>query len=466
MAFTVKLYSVSKKMNSTLRPTTVLVQTDCRLKEPCSIINPVLSINFGLTANPQIYNYAYIQSFGRYYFIRNWTFSQALWNAELEVDVLASWRDYIRSTTCYIVRSSYASNGKIIDTMYPAKSESSIQDSQVTPSPWITDSIGNGCYVVGVAGQTTTYYIFTKSALDLFFNYLFSDTYAMDMTANWSSTFPQLKAQCNPLQYITSLMWFPFQIVGDDVSSIRVGWVNVPVACWAVSGSGIANGLSGWTLRKHPQAATRGDYLNNAPFSNYTLFYPPWGNITLDSECLANATNIIATWNVDLRTGQGTLIIASGTSMEGNTHILSWLHSQVGVAQQVSQIVNKGYGFGNAFAPALATSANIFAGNFAGAAATIASEIGNAAASKIPSATTLGSNGGIDSLRGTPSLQYEFKLIVDEDNGHRGRPLCEMREISTLLGYIQVSKPTILAPTTKEEQEKIIDFMEGGFFNE
>jgi hypothetical protein len=152
--------------------------------------------------------------------------------------------------------------------------------------------------------------------------------------------------------------------------------------------------------------------------------------------------------------------------MEGNTHILSWLHSQVGVAQQVSQIVNKGYGFGNAFAPALATSANIFAGNFAGAAATIASEIGNAAASKIPSATTLGSNGGIDSLRGTPSLQYEFKLIVDEDNGHRGRPLCEMREISTLLGYIQVSKPTILAPTTKEEQEKIIDFMEGGFFNE
>jgi hypothetical protein len=465
MAIGITLYTFSKEINSTARPTGGTTYS-CVLKEPCGILSPTVSLNLGTSASPTNSNYAYIDSFDRYYYIREWTFNKGLWYATMEVDVLASWRGTIGSTSCYILRSSNESDGKIIDTAYPAKSSSSIQDSQIKPSPWITDSIGNGCYVVGVAGQSTTYYIFTKSALDLFFAYLFSDTYAMDMTANWSSTFPQLKAQCNPLQYITSLMWFPFQVVGDNVTSIRVGWVNVPVACWAVSGSGIANGLTGWTLRKHPQAATRGDYLNNTPFSNYTLFYPPWGTIQLDPECIANSTNIIAEWDVDLRTGQGTLIVASGDSMADNTHVMSWVHSQVGVPQQVSQIVSKGYGFGNAFAPLLSAGANIVAGNYAGAAVTAAAEIGNAAAAKIPSASTIGSNGGINALRGDPAIQYEFKYIVDEDNTNIGRPLCSIRQVSTLGGYIKATNINLSIYSTAEEKEKIIGFMEGGFYYE
>lgn len=464
MGFDINLYTFTKKANSTLRPN---VQPDGTysivLKESCSIINPEVIFNFGLTYNPSTHNYAYIPSFSRYYFIKDWTFENGLWHAKLEIDTLATWRDYIGLTNCYILRSAADYNGTLLDTSYPAKSVSALEESQGT-SPWITDTLENGIFIVGVAGQNTTYYIFTYSSLQVFFEYLFSDVYASDVTTNWSSVFPQLKAQLNPLQYITSVMWMPFITFGAEVSTIRVGWANVPVAAWMVDGSGLRYGQTDFILRRHPQQA-RGTYLNNAPYSNYMLFYPPWGTITLDAEVCANATTISAIWGVDLRTGQGTLTIASGDGITA-THIMSWTHSQVGVHYQVSQVINKGYGIGNTFAPAISTTANMLSGNFAGAASTIAGEVGNYAASKVPSATTIGSNGGIDSLRGLPALQYEFKNVADEDLLNRGRPLCAMRQINSLTGYIKVANAYIEIAATQLERETIIQHMEGGFYYE
>lgn len=455
----------SKKLNSTALPGGDHVTYNCRIKEPCGILAPVISLNLGLENNPAQYNYAYIPAFNRYYFIKEWTFENALWNATMQVDTMASWRGYIGGSSCYILRCSNTFEGKILDNSYPGISMTSLQDSQ-TSSPWITDNMDNGTYVVGVAGQKTTYYMFMAGGLDLFFQYLFSNNYANAVTGGaWADIYPQLKAQCNPLQYITSIMWFPFAATGTEVDTIRVGWVDVPAAAWRVDGSGLRNGLSGWTIRRHPQA-DRGEYLNNAPYSGYTLFYPPFGSINLDPDCMANSVNIIAEWNIDLRTGQGTMIVACGDEMEGNTHVMSWVHSQIGVHYQVSQVVNRGYGIGNTIMPAISAAANIATENYAQAGVAVLGEFGNFAASKIPSATTVGSMGGMDTLRGLPALQYEFKLVAEEDNAHKGRPLCNMRRIDTIPGYIKVANAYIDIPATQDERNAIISYMEGGFYYE
>ncbi len=460
MGFNVNLYTFSKKVNSTAVPTAGAVTHSCIIKEPCGILNPSIGLNLGLANSPAAYNYAYIPTFSRYYYIREWTFQNALWHASLEVDVLASWKAQIGAATCYVLRSSQSYNGAIVDRTYPAINTTTMEESQST-TPWVTDSIENGIFVVGIAGQNTTYYLFTYGALQLLFDALFSDWYAAELTENWSLAFPQLKAQTNPLQYITSIMWMPFLTFGTVVDTIRVGWVDVPVAAWRVDGSGLRYGQIDWTLRRHPQAETRGAFLNNAPFSNYTLFYPPWGVIQLDPDVMANSDTISVIWGVDLRTGQGTLTIAGG-----DLHTMSWTHSQVGLHYQVSQVINKGYGMLQAFAPLVSAGANIISGNYVGAIANGISEIGNAAAAKIPSATTIGSNGGLDSLRGIPAVQYEFKLIVSEDIDHRGRPLCENRQINTLSGFVMVSDADINIPASKNEQDSIRTYMEGGFFYE
>lgn len=466
MAFDINLYTFSKKLNSTAIPTTPARTFNCKLKEPCGILAPTISLNLGLANSPHDYNYAYIPEFSRYYFVKEWVYESALWYAQLDVDVLATWKTEIGQSECYILRSATAFNGEIVDTTYAGTSDTSLQESQSATSPWITDNMANGVYVVGIAGQSTTYYIFTQEGLDLFFTFLFSGLYASALLGmEWVSLFPEAKQQSNPLQYITSIMWYPFITVGTSVETIRVGYVDVPCAAWKVDGVGIVAGTSGWTLRKHPQAS-RGDYLNNAPFSNYMLFYPPFGTIPLDPDSMANSEVLVAEWLVDLRTGHATMEITCGADIESASHIMSWIQSQVGVHYQVSQVVNKGYGFGNAFMPALSTAANILAENYAGAAATVAGEIGNAAAAKIPSATTIGSNGGLDTLRGIPALQYEFKLVVEDDNTHRGKPLCENRVINTLGGYTKVANAYIDIAATQIEKNSIISYMEGGFFYE
>lgn len=465
-AFTVNLYTFNKKINSTKLPSGAAETFNCRIKEPCSVLNPVIGLNMGLTDSPAAFNYAYIPAFNRYYFVKEWTFDNALWYASLQVDALASWKSDIGGSSCYVLRSAARSNGAIIDTSYPATSVTTIAKAQAGESPWKfdrSDNLHGGMYVVAVASESTSYYIFPNDASkNLLFNWLFSDDYANAVTANWASQFPQLKAQTNPLQYITSTIWFPFIATGTDVTSIKVGWTEVPVAGWAIPEPSLWSvEIDFGNIERHPQANSRGSYLNISPYSTYSLFFPPFGTIPLDSEIVANTDSIAAICVVDLKTGQGTLTISSAGGL-----IMSITHAQIGIPFQVSQVQNRGYGVGNTLMPAIGTAANIISGNYAGAASTIAGEIGNAAAAKIPSATTIGSNGGLNSLEGLPTLQYEFKQIVDEDNAHRGRPLCELCQISTLSGYNKVANAYIDLACTQDEKNTIISYMEGGFYYE
>jgi len=72
----------------------------------------------------------------------------------------------------------------------------------------------------------------------------------------------------------------------------------------------------------------------------------------------------------------------------------------------------------------------------------------------------------MNSLRGDVFLQCEFKLLVDESNQDRGRPLCKVRTISSLSGYIMVSDADIEISAMEAEQQEIRGYMEGGFFYE
>lgn len=464
MGFTVDLYSFSKKINSTAQPGTPGATHTCVIKEPCSVYNPVISLNLGLANSPVSYNYAYIPTFNRYYFIKDWTFQNALWTATLEVDVLASWKTQIGASTCYVLRSSNSYDLDIVDTTYPTSKTTTTTDQSLT-TPWVTDDLANGMFIVGIAGQSTTYYLFYKEGLDAFFDYLFSDTYANALVDGWLTVYPSFKAQCNPLQFITSIMWLPFQTSGTAVETIRVGYVNVPVAgCSKVDGSGVRWAGQTFNISRHPQA-TRGNYLNIAPYTTYRLFYPPWGMISLDSDIMANSDTLNVIWVIDLRTGAGTLFIYGGS-----THLISIVHAQVCINYQVSQVLNRGFGVGNVLAPLAGVGAGLATGNWfaagTGALSGGIAAIGDAVASKIPSVSTVGSNGGLDSLRGEPTLLYEFKEIIDEDLSHRGRPLCQNKQISTIPGYIIVSDADISLSATDQEQAAIRSNMEGGFFYE
>ena len=95
MGFTVNLYTLSKRDNSTKRPTGNGTQFSCIIKSGSGILHPTISLDLGKTNDPSQYNYAYIPDFDRYYFIEEWYFDRALWTASLKVDVLATYKTEI-----------------------------------------------------------------------------------------------------------------------------------------------------------------------------------------------------------------------------------------------------------------------------------------------------------------------------------------------------------------------------------
>ena len=76
---------------------------DCKLKDSCSVQNPVILINSG---NISSMNYMYIEDFKRYYFITDIVcVRNELWEVHAKVDVLNSFKNGIRQNKAIILRT-------------------------------------------------------------------------------------------------------------------------------------------------------------------------------------------------------------------------------------------------------------------------------------------------------------------------------------------------------------------------
>ena len=460
--FPAMLWKFSKTENSTKRPSdSDATMVDCETNNDFDLLHPAFVFSFrGGSSNPTQYNYCYVETFKRYYWITGWTFINGQWIADCLVDMLASWKPDIGALNAYVLRSAAEWDGNIIDNMYPAKTTISTELSAGEKSPWSTDP-EKGTFVVGIVGSGATQYImFTKSALDLFLEYILSDAYALKVLGTWGfATNSELKAVLDPLQYISSIVWLPFQKVGTIIDTVKVGYTDVPVAASSVD-SGIGYAEIDWNLRRHPMAANRGAYMN-ASMAHYDMFYPPFGVISLDPVVCANTDTIHTIALVDLKTGHGTLQVQTKED-----RIVSRISGQVGMPYQIGQVTAPGYGLGALVTDAIGIGMAAITDNYIGTITGGMSAIGNAAKGRIPSANTVGGAGGADQLRGIPAMLYEWEIPVDEDLTDRGRPLCQVRRINSLHGYILCSDVEVDIPATQNEISAIKAFMEGGFYYE
>lgn len=460
MAFDVTFYTISKKVNSTKRPTDNGTIYSCITNEDIDIMKPKIALRLALGNAPETRNYAYIEVFNRYYFVDSWTYSNSLWYANLSIDVLGTYRSQIGASTDYILRSASEYDLTIPDATYPLTSDTESRVQSIGLSPWWINSVNSGTFVVGIVCVSTTYYLFNTSQFASFLNYIYSDAYLSDLVGEENAIyFPELKTRVNPLQFISSVQWNPYNgsLGGESVTTVRIGYAEIPVSARKISDNAIVRYDKFITLERHPQAS-RGKYLNTKPYSSYTLFFPPWGMIELDSDLIANTSELYIRWTMDVRTGKGTLSV-----FNDDLEQLTWIHSQISVPYQISQVLTSSTGISGIVQPV----ASLISGNVLGSITGAIGSIGNALSGKVPSAKTLGSDGSINSLDGLPCIYYEFKTIVEEDLSNRGRPLCKKRRIDSLSGYILCSDAhTSISGATKNEQDMINQFMEGGFYYE
>lgn len=447
------MYKFNKNDNSTKIVNVPGETFSCALIEPTDIINPRIALSH---ENPTEYNYARIAIFNRYYFVNNWSWSGGRWVALLNVDVLASFKDEIGRQRQYVVRSASQSDGSIIDTLYPTKSNP-INTFSIADNPFST-SLTRGLFIVGIINGDTTavgcvsYYAFTSSSFRNFCNHMLgTGTWMFDGIDEIGEELT--KVMFNPFQYVASCMWIPVPNIGTiGGGSVKYGWWELSISAPQISGEPRLVGIQ-LSIPKHPQNA-RGAFLNGNPFSRYELSWPCFGVYPLDADKLSACSNVQAQCFIDPVSGIGTLNVLADNSVE----LLS-AQVQVGVPIQIAQMAANYIGTAGSILGAVGNIASMNIGGFF-------DSIGDAVTNAFPQLSTSGKNGGIGAFMFPPTLNATFYTVVDDDVEHRGRPLMQDVILNTLSGYILCSDAELECSCTSNELSRIKSFLNGGFYYE
>lgn len=497
MSFKLNLYTFSKKLNSTKLPTSTPLSLDVMLKGPCGIMAPVFQLDLGLVQNPSQYNYAHVPVFNRYYFITEWEFSDRLWICHLEEDTLASWRSQMLAQSFYILRAAGASDGNINDEMYPTKATPSVYEMQPAGGqPW-SGNMNTGYFVITVicegSSTGTKYYVTNLTGLRGLTQVLMQNTTWLNVPTQISQGGMDenlLRTLFNPWQYITSIKWYPFKPdvkSGSSSTSLKYGWWNLTLASGSVEE--LDETSSFWftrlqfTLQKHPQAAGRGSYLNGAPYCRMRLMLEPFGMITIDPAPFMGAANLYAEIRVDPRTGSGMLLIDDGSKYYESRQCdfgVDMPVSQVAV-DRLTQTETVITGAADTARDALATASqatnisnlvNPISGELqaasmgAQAVSTGVHAIADGIRSSIPQMETRGMRGSTAAFNTSALLYAEYYSLVNEDNANNGRPLCEIRQLSTMSGYVLIRDGHVDLPGNAGEIAAVKAYLEAGIYVE
>ena len=94
------------------------------------------------------------------------------------------------------------------------------------------------------------------------------------------------------------------------------------------------------------------------------------------------------------------------------------------------------------------------------------SGIGNALQSLQARANTIGTTGSYGSLVGDFRLDHQFFRPIADDNTHNGRPLCAVRTLNTLSGYMIIQDGDVAINGTSTEDAQVRNYLETGFYYE
>lgn len=465
MSYTVDFYTLTKRSNSTLYPSSGATTYNCNIKNGSGILTPKVELNLGVTADPSQFNYCHIPNFDRWYYVTEWYYERGLWTGTCKVDVLATYKSQIGSTSLYVLRASAASDGAVIDTFYPTKAGCTFDNSTIS-NPYNFNVFGATDppqFCIGIVSEdgkigSMDYFMIGGAQLEVLCDYLINDF--VSVTNQFTITDASMALQASlidPIQYIKSAYLIPFTTT--EYADVSTGVAPVKCCHFSTGAAGlkIDRGTTitktfTFAIKKHPQTSARGNFVNMAPYTLLTLSFPPFGVIQIDTTVTANASSLTVDVAVDVITGKGKLTVRC------NGVVLNTLEAQLGVPIQLSQVSSDYLG--------AATSAvnGLIQGITTGFG--VASMIGNAVNALTPREQSVGQGGAFTQLTGHFALYHQFFTIVNDDNTHFGRPYCQVANPSSLGGYMLIQDGDVAIPGTKAEADEIRSLLEGGFYYE
>lgn len=458
----IRLYNFDKKKNSTRQPTEGNVERGV-LKNPSSVSNPRIEFNgSSMGGNPTNYNYAFIAEFNRYYFIKEWSYESALWVAEMECDVLASFKADIVAQNYYILRTSTAFDGDLRDNLYPLKPvpEKIVTKADSELFQGVVSDFMKGSFVVGITGSDgmASYWVMNYTSFTSFSKKIFSST-------NWLGDVSSIgediaKMVFNPSQYITSILWFPFKIkpTSNEVNiDLQIGYWKVPIKALGLFNKELTETyITAVTIPDHPQI-NRGKFLNSFPYRNVKISLPGLGILELDAGKIQSGVVSVEV-TADLTTG-----IAVYHVLDANTgFILANMTGKIGFSLDIGDIKS---GIAEAINTVAVGALQAVAGNPAGGAMRAAMSFHDILKNDVSTVSSADSFATMTYL--TKALTTFYK-IAEEDNADNGRPYMKNGSPSTMgEGYYIVENGNIaITRAYSEEKDEIKNYLERGWYYE
>lgn len=509
---TFKFGKFAKRKNSTLTPTNVQLASfvDCSVlfKNPSSLDNPTLTLKYN-TSDDFEYNYAVYtndNSITSYYFVRDKVCrNNDLWEVTLELDVMATHKTEILSSTQYVSYSQTSGGNFLPDTRIPILRNASVSSSEKT----IDLLNSSGCYIFAAVGQNgvdvfrisrgdiqaiiSGLQTWTNAAKDLILSAL-NDLDPADASIE-EIQYELAKINANTgfygnsyevaVQCIRSCHWVPF-------SSVLVGGTSTEVY--------LGNYPTGKTGYKLSDSCITGNIVISIPWSNNDwrrvycetayLYLPFVGLVSLNTDDLAQSNSLYIKYSATPSDGSICYEVqAQGTDSHGDPAIGQVIGTYGGsCAMQIPIGINQQTSLGGIFNTLMqgtektisaalqgASSVNPM-GIVAGAVAT-AFEVGNTTYNVTNAAlsTTVSTVGGIGGGSGA-GLDLKAKCYTvsrgtactpAEMANTMGRPTMKPLQLSTITnGYIQCANAHVAADADAPIIEKIDYYLNNGFYKE
>lgn len=457
----------SKRKNSTKRPTggtskTVVLKENTSLQRPAFLVSSVT------------WSWNYCTAWQFYYYVTDIVQeADGLFRVECEVDVMASFKVEIGAYSTLISRSDASFSGEVVDTIYPAKTNPYTLSASAGTAGLFTTNRSSGSVVMGIIGGSgLKFFIMSRAQFDNLCATLFPAITQSPMDWFNAKVSEALVGGLNTImEAIVLLKWIPVDI---SLAQAQLGLTSVSnfyIGPLLLTGASGVYELTGNTMvtiaaqqiafpdRSYTGVSQRGDWLYMPPFAYYTLKAPPFGNIQIDGTFLIPSQLYVqATVRVEILSGNAQLWL---------TYYDSGFKTIGTYDQNVAYDIKAGGSSGNFAGVAsgiLSAAASYASENAAGVVGGIAS----AAASLLPQPAYAG--GGVSGPKPDMNSPWYAEATyfnpVEENRAELGRPLGEVRTISSLSGYVQCANAQISLMGFEQEMDKVNAILNSGFFYE
>lgn len=140
----VKLYKITDDERVVAKTLGTAKEYDCVMKDETQILTPEIRIQ--TSDNLSDYNYAYIERYGRYYYVKPSTTPNGFWRLTGRVDVLMSHKTELLKLTGTLKRSETTFNAYLNDSEYKAYAYRKVVTKQF---PY---AMTNDCFILMTVG--------------------------------------------------------------------------------------------------------------------------------------------------------------------------------------------------------------------------------------------------------------------------------------------------------------------------